>query len=363
MNTNSYFTIEVLVSGTVIIQLVNGDGTEATGTFYYWINSVPNAARDNYDGSIVPSNTAQYIKVNGSNPSVGTIIRLYRPETTTCCFGDGGDNGSYIRIHGTAETKISGNMASLIGFSETIPAACFRYMFYSGSIVDASELELPWTTLSQWCFCRLFYNCTKLIEPPYLPATTLADSCYRLMFRNCTALKKICRMACKNLAFASHYGMYQLCTALEKVTLPKFDTYANQALGFMFNSCSSLKELTVECPETLDTQNMFYCLAGSCMNLERLTCLAKNSTANCTGSWLGNDASYAAEHATFIKHPDATFWTEGTSGIPSGWTVKNMNPQVQSLNFNDAIGVYVKGNQKIVKIYGQNNTVIWEETS
>lgn len=363
MNTNSYFTIETLSAGTVIIQLINGDGTENPGTIYYWINSVPNAARDNYDGSIVPSGTPQYIRVNGSNPSVGTIIRLYRPETTACCFGDGGDNGSYIRIHGTAETKVSGNMASLIGFNETIPAACFRYMFYSGNIVDASELELPWTTLSEWCFGRMFNN-TKLIEPPYLPATTLADSCYRLMFRNCTALKKICRMACKNLVFASHYGMYQLCTALEKVTIPLFDTYANQALAFMFNGCSGLKELVVECPEVLSTQHMFYCLAGSCMNLERFTCLAKSSTANCTQSWLGNDASYAAENATFIKHPDATFWTtDSTSGIPTGWTVKNMNPQVQSIDFNDTTGVYVKGNQKIIKIYGQNNVVLWEENT
>ena len=40
-----------------------------------------------------------------------------------------------------------------------------------------------------------------------------------------------------------------------------------------------------------------------------------------------------------------------------------MNPQVQSIDFNDTTGVYVKGNQKIIKIYGQNNVVLWEENT
>lgn len=363
MNTNSYFTIELLAAGNVWISLPNPDGTEVTTTFYYWVDTVPNAARDNYDGTINTTGNAVYVYKDGNrNLPSGTVVRFYRAETTR--LANATDSGWYHRIGSSANIKVSGNLASLIGFSETLPTYCFRYMFYSSNIVDASELELPWTTLSEWCFGRMFYNCTKLTEPPYLPAETAVDSCYRLMFRNCTALKKLARMGCKNLAFASHYAMYQLCTALEKVTLPLFDTYANQALAFIFNGCSGLKELTVECPEVLSTQHMFYCLAGSCMNLERFTCLAKSVTGSeCTRSWLGNDASYAAEHATFIKHPDATFWpTNSTSGIPTGWTVKNMNPQVQSLDFNDVTAVYVKGNQKIIKIYGQNNTVIWEET-
>ena len=356
MNTNSYFTVQCTKAGSLSLSINGSNGTPAT--FYYWKNTVPNAARDNYTGTITTSSTIQNISM-----AVGDIFRFYRAETTRLSIE--ADSGWNTRIHNTSGTefRVSGNMASLIGFSETIPTYCFRYLFYNTGIVDASELELPWTTLSEWCFGRMFQGSAKLTEPPYLPAETAVDSCYRLMFRECTALKKLARMACKNLAFASHYCMYQMCTGLEKVTLPLFDNYANQALSFMFNGCSGLKELTVECPETLSTKNMFYCLAGGCMNLERFTCLAKNSTANCTQSWLGNDASYAAANATFIKHPDATFWPEDTSGIPSGWTVKNMNPQVQSIDFNDATGVYVKGNQKIVKIYGQNGTVLWEENT
>jgi len=363
MDTNSYFTIELLAAGSVWIQLTNADGTEVPATFYYWVDSIPNAARDNYDGTIIASSSgSQYVYKDGNRtlPS-GTVVKFYRAETTR--LSNATDSGWYHRIGIGTNVKVSGNLASLIGFSEILPTYCFRYLFYASNIVDASELELPWTTLSEWCFGRMFLNCIKLTEPPYLPAENAVDSCYRLMFRNCTALKKIARMGCKNLAFASHYSMYQLCTGLENVTLPKFDTYANQALAFMFNGCSGLKEFTVECPETLSTTNMFYCLAGSCMNLERFTCLAKSSTANCTEKWFGNDASYTAEHATFIKHPDATFWpTDSTSGIPSGWTVKNMNPQVQSLDFNDVSAVKVKGDINITAIYGQNNVLLWSAT-
>ena len=50
MNTNSYFTVELLTSGTLGLQQPNGNGTSIT--VYYWINKEPNANRDNYDKHI-----------------------------------------------------------------------------------------------------------------------------------------------------------------------------------------------------------------------------------------------------------------------------------------------------------------------
>ena len=358
MNTNSYFTIEVLVSGTVIIQLVNGDGTEVPGTFYYWINSVPNAARDNYDGSIVPSSTAQYIKVNGSNPSVGTIIRLYRPETTACCFGNGGDNGSYIRIHGTAKTKVSGNMASLIGFSETIPAACFRYMFYKSYIVDASELELPWTTLSGYCFVRMFYASEKIIEPPTLKATTIAPYCYLYMFRGCTALTKPCPITFDTVDTTtnSFQEMYH-STSITTVTVPKLHFTNGARIIGMFRGCTNLTTATIEVFDETIPANAYQHLFRDCTGLETVTCMANSFHANAFADWLLN----ASATGTFIKDKDTT-WSTGTSGIPSGWTIKNANQYTQFLDFNAVNAVYVKGNIGISAIYGQNNQLLWSAT-
>lgn len=351
MDTNSYFTIETLQSGGVGLLKHQGSNSDLI-TLYYWVNTIPNTNRDNYTG-IITSSRSSNVYISGLK--AGDKIRFYRIETTSWRYSD----SDYVRFV-INSGNVSGNIASLFGYVSTPPAyACFN-MFSGCGIVDASKLELPWTTLSEWCFGRMFLNCTKLTEPPYLPAETAVNSCYRLMFRQCTALKKISKMGCKHLAFASHYGMYQLCKGLEKVTLPLFDTYDNQALSFMFNGCSGLKELTVECPEVLSTKNMFYGLAGNCMNLERFTCLAKNSTANCTEKWLGANASYAAEHATFIKHPDATFWqTDSISGIPSGWTVKNMNPQTQTIDYSKITAAYSKGNHSLSAIYGRGGILLW----
>lgn len=300
MNTNSYFTIKILTAGTVIIQIANPTGTETPGTIYYWINNVPNAARDNYDGSIVPSGTAQYIRVNDSNPTVGTIIRLYRPETTALCFGDGGDNGSYIKIFGTAETKVSGNMASLIGFSETLPAAAFRYLFYSSNIVDASELELPWDTLTQACFIRLFFNNTKLLYPPKLSATNLAANCYQYMFYGDSSLVKSPELRAKSLKSSCYTAMFSGCTSLNYIV-----------------------------------------------------CLAEGTSIS-----MGNFTQNVATTGTFIKHPDAT-WVSGNSGIPTGWTVKNMNSQTQTIDYSKVLNAFVKSGTALRAIFSRGGNLLW----
>ena len=355
MNTNSYFTVEILTAGYIFIRINGATGTETPGTIYYWINSVPNAARNNYDGSIVPNGTAQYIKVNGSNPPVGTIIRLYRAETTALCFGDGGDNGSYIQISGTAETKVSGNMASLIGFSETIPAACFRYIFYNSNIIDAGELDLPWTTLSKYCFARMFFSNKKLTEPPVLPATSLADYCYYVMFRNCIKLEKISDIKCEtinnNTAF---YCMYQLCSNLTKVHIKKFHFIDGGRFWGVFWG-SGLIEATVDVYNDEEIPaNAYSQLFTGCTNLSKVTCKATNFNSSAFNKWLNNVSSTG----TFIKDKDTT-WSEGTSGIPSGWTVKNMNQYTQSIDFNRMTSAFSKGNYSLSAIYGRGNVLLW----
>lgn len=272
MNTNSYFTIEILSTGSLYLFKSAADAPDAT--FYYWVNSFPNAARDNYTGSITLTDTsAQYITI-----SIGDKVRFYRAETTRLNASEADGVGS-VRLRCTADCNFTGNMASLIGFSESIPTYCFRYMFYQTKVIDASKLELPWTTLSTWCFGRMFQGCTSLVKAPELKDVTTATQCYQWMFINCS-------------------------------------------------------------------------------NLSYIKCMQKTLSANTFTNWVQNVASTG----TFIKDKD-TEWNTGNSGIPTGWTVKNMNPQVQSLDFNDATAVYIKGNQKIVKIYGQNGTVLWEENT
>ena len=266
MNTNSYFTVELLTAGTLGLQQPSGTGTPVT--VYYWINKDPNVARDNYDGSITTSSTVQYI----SNLNQGDKVKFYRAETTE--FSGPEASGSWNnRFTGTAYTKIYGNIASLIGFNETIPQNCFRYMFYNWRVQDASELDLPWDTLSNYCYARMFQQCQSLTKGPKLKAQNLATACYQWMFYNCSSISEV-------------------------------------------------------------------------------ICLAK--TPSGTNNWFYNQPATG----TFIKHPDAT-WVNSNSGIPAGWTVKNMNQYTQSIDFNRMASAFSRGNISLSAIYGRGNVLLW----
>lgn len=348
MNTNSYFTVQCTKAGSLSFSINGSDGTPAT--FYYWKNTVPNAARDNYTGTITTSSTTQNISI-----AVGDIFRFYRTETTRLSIE--ADSGWNTRIHNTSGTefRVYGNLASLIGFSETIPTYCFRYLFYNAGIVDASELELPWATLSENCFIRLFMGCSKLTNPPYLPATTLANYCYTYMFRSCTALKTIAKMGVQTITCNNAFGEMYALTGIETVTIPKMHFNEGRMTGFMRN-CSSLKTAIVETYDETIPNNAYQHLFRSCTGLETVTCKAKNFNSNTFADWLLD----ASATGTFIKDKNTT-WPTGNSGIPSGWTIKNMNQYTQFLDFNDVSAAYVKGNIGISAIYGQNNQLIWSK--
>jgi hypothetical protein len=70
-----------------------------------------------------------------------------------------------------------------------------------------------------------------------------------------------------------------------------------------------------------------------CTSLNYIKCLAVDiSAADCTKNWINGVASTG----TFIMHPDATSWTIGKDGIPTGWvreipnTVKFVAEEVNS---------------------------------
>lgn len=85
----------------------------------------------------------------------------------------------------------------------------------------------------------------------------------------------------------------------------------------MFNSCTSLTTAP-ELPATELVESCYKNMFVWCTSLNHITCLATDvSTANCTSNWL----SKASNTGTFVKHPNMTSWTTGTSGIPEGWEV------------------------------------------
>ena len=66
------------------------------------------------------------------------------------------------------------------------------------SLIDKSctTTEIPY----EYCFFRLFLNCTALKSAPYLPATTLDEYCYANMFQGCTGLESAPALPATTLA-------------------------------------------------------------------------------------------------------------------------------------------------------------------
>lgn len=68
----------------------------------------------------------------------------------------------------------------------------FGGLFWSENyLVDASELILPSTKLSSFCYESMFFECVNLTAAPVLPAFELAPFCYANMFLGCSKLNHV----------------------------------------------------------------------------------------------------------------------------------------------------------------------------
>ena len=140
----------------------------------------------------------------------------------------------------------------------------------------------------------MFQGCSSLTTAPELPATTLATMCYFSMFYNCTGLT----------------------TAPE---LPAI-TLSSECYRFMFYGCSSLTTAP-ELPATTLTTYCYNYMFGNCSNLNYIKMLATDiSASDCLYYWVSNVSSTG----TFVKNANMTSLPTGVSGIPEGWTVKNL---------------------------------------
>ena len=255
----------------------------------------------------------------------------------------------HISFSSSVSSNVGGDIRTLSNYldvdSETKPQSyMFSYLFYNNKkIVDASNLRLPYTTLAESCYRSMFYGCTSLTTTPKLPATTLASNCYYSMFYGCTSLTTAPTLPATTLASGCYYEMFRGCYNLTTVTteLPA-TTLASGCYQYMFRGCTSLttapalpattlasqcymdmfqdcSKLTTapELPSTTLAPYCYYYMFNGCTSLSSITVYANDISApGCTTNWLLGVASTG----TFRNLGSATYPTDSTSGIPSGWT-------------------------------------------
>ena len=116
------------------------------------------------------------------NLNIGDTVRFKSNDAPTGLFDNISRN---FNVYGNIlSLKYGDNFANIKNDS-------YKLTFLGSTVVDASNLILPATTLENGCYDSMFKNCKSLIKAPALPATTLANYCYSGMFRGCTSLNYI----------------------------------------------------------------------------------------------------------------------------------------------------------------------------
>ena len=113
----------------------------------------------------------------------------------------------------TGSVAASGNIMSLLNFSDTLTDYAFYKLFNNCESLTQAP-TLPATTLSTGCYWSMFQRCTSLTTAPELPATTLAPRCYNYMFYICTSLTTAPELPATTLTLRCYTGMFSSCTSL-----------------------------------------------------------------------------------------------------------------------------------------------------
>ena len=223
-------------------------------------------------------------------------------------------------ITSTSYYNVGGDISSLTNFEISYYSNSFMTLFMNDKYIrDASNLILPATTLAPYYYSNMFNGCSGLTAAPALPATGLAQYCYASMFFGCSSLKTAPALPATALAFNCYAGMFRNCRVLTAAPALPATTLADNCYMNMFNGCSALTAAPA-LPATKLTQWCYARMFEGCSKLNNITMLATNiSASNCLGNWVNGVASTG----TFTKASSMTSLPSGTSGIPSGWTVKN----------------------------------------
>ena len=206
-------------------------------------------------------NSGEWIVITGNDDI--TLSQGDKVKFRGTSGGDGlfyGSNTLMFKVYGNIESLEYGD--DFVG--QTSTSVMFNGCFYGCTgLVDAENLVLPATTLTEYCYKDMFENCTSLTTAPALPATTLADFCYDSMFYDCTSLTTAPALPATTLAYSCYSNMFKQCTSLNTIT-----------------------------------------------------CLATNPEVRYTNGWVTGVASTG----TFVKKAGVE-WETGEDGIPEFWDV------------------------------------------
>ena len=193
------------------------------------------------------------LSANTQTPTVTTGNKILWKGTLT-------PTGSGIgTFNSTGRFDVEGNSMSLLYGDNFVGQTVLTgtdYTFYhlfnnNNNLINANNLRLPATTLTDYCYEGMFKDCTSLTTAPDLPATTLNSWCYYGMFNGCSSLPNAPVLPATTMKYHCYAGMFGGCTSL--VTAPSLPatTLSENCYWGMFNGCTSLINTPVLSANTL----------------------------------------------------------------------------------------------------------------
>ena len=370
-----YFTVESLEDGNVITLSIPAALTTSDMTDISY--STDNGTTWN---TTTIDGTAKTVNVN-LDTGEKVIWKGNGTKLSSCKFTEG-NSKKWICYGNIMSLLYSDNFYNQKTLSSV---GTFASLFYTNTstdyyLIDASNLVLPATILTENCYNSMFYNnrellyapktlpalsvpryayqnmfrmCFRLVQAPEIMATTLYRLCMGSMYYNCYNLKEIPEFHVTTLGERCFDTMFYQCTSLTKAPkLPviqlRVECYSN-----MFRGCTSLAEAP-ELPATTLTQQCYQYMFNGCTNLNYIKCLATDiSATDCTTNWVNSVASTG----TFVKADGMNDWTiDSVNGIPIGWTLHNYENCTVTLSVNDSsygsttgAGTYHTGDMVTIK--------------
>ena len=240
------FYIEALEDGNVKLAKI-GSPTEISLLY-----SFDNKNWNNWDyttGTDLKAGEKLYLKSSNNNGKFSTT------------------GGNCYTFNFSSNVNIFGNIMSLIYNSfydkkEINSSYCFCYLFSTClSLINASNLNLPATILTENCYFGMFSGCTSLTSTPELPATTLARSCYDYMFNSCKSLTSMPKLPATKLASCCYFDMFYGCNNLTSNIYLSATILAESCYYEMFNMCLKISE--IHYPKSIENDSTFTSMISS----------------------------------------------------------------------------------------------------
>ena len=263
-----YFWIKNEDSQTINVKHYCG-----TGTVYYRIHPNETWTSWNYDTNI-SLNVGQYIEIKRDSTQAFVYEYKYQGFVVTgkisaggnvmsLVYGDNFENQTVLTENNVFQHLLAYNHEKLIDISQlvlpatTLSPYCYSHMFFEDYYITSSP-ELPATTLANNCYEYMFDWCSRLAQAPELPATTLADYCYKGMFYNCRALTEAPELPATTLDDYCYNQMFCGCTGLTELPELPATTMVSGCYCAMFSGCTGLTEI----PEFTATSLAENCFDG-----------------------------------------------------------------------------------------------------